>query len=299
MDLEADMWSSLIEYHRPKTIRQALRFLQRQTLHTVPISGGVWLMSERPSAIEAVVDLSVLNLAFIKKSARRLQLGATVTLQTLTTDPIIQTVANGLLCEAALRCEPRAIRNRATLGGTLMAGASTNQVLMALLALRAQVIHLAPTQQMTNLDVFLANRNKHLSFAGLITGVVIPTQPANIRAAWAEVSRTPRDQPIVNATVVVSRQNQMCRMVRLILGGIAPDPIRMTEVESMLSWCIWDDDRLGSAAQKILATITPSSDERASADYRREMASLVAVRALRDAWEQAGKERVNGYSFDH
>jgi hypothetical protein len=105
------MWSSLKEYHRPASIHSALRLLGRDQVHTAPLAGGTWLVARRDPSIQAVVDISGLDLAFIAKSTRRLRLGAMTTLQTLAEHPQIQEVAGGMLARAIRR---RALAMRKT-----------------------------------------------------------------------------------------------------------------------------------------------------------------------------------------
>lgn len=280
------MWSSLVRYHRPSQVSEALRLLARESPRTVPLAGGTWLVARRDPTIEAVVDLTRLNLAFIKLQGDWLHLGAMTRLQSLIAHPEVCALANGLLAEAVRRSAPPPTRNVATLGGTLVIGRPTSEVALALLALDAQVVIRAPTRRMVSLDAFLAHRTEHLPPSGLIVEVFVPLSPPNLGAVTMEISCAPRDRPIVNAAVLVSRQGEVCRVVRLALGGVAPHPLRLPAVEALLTGSTPDDERLVAIAQAVSGTVTPATDTRASAEYRRETAGILAVRALREAWAQ-------------
>lgn len=284
------MWSSLVHYHRPATVNTALRLLARKSLRTAPLAGGTWLVAQRDPEIEDVVDLSALNLAYLEQRGQRLRLGAMTNLQSLIASPMINTLANGLLAEAARRHAPRATRNVATLGGTLVAGESISEVLLALLALEAQVVIRTPARQVVSAEAFLDNRSRYLPRTGLIVEVVVPLLSANSGAAFAEISRTPRDRPVVNVAAVVQRKGHACRAARLALGGVALNPIRLPAVEASLSGKRLDDDVLNRIAHDLSAAVRPPSDARASAEYRREMAGVVTARALREAWARVGTE---------
>lgn len=277
----------LSEYHRPANLATALRLLARPTPRTVPLAGGAWLVARRDPSIQAVVDLSGLNLAFVRKSARRMRLGAMTTLQTLVAHPFVRELAGGLLAEAARRSAVLAIRNIATLGGTLVVGDATSAVLLALLALEGRVVIRSPIGREVGLAAFLADRPAYLPPQALVTEVYLPTPPARAGAALAEISRMPADRPIVNAAAVLQRVGHICRSACLALGGVAPRPIRLPEVEALVTSQRIDDALLAQAAEAVAASVHPLSDARASAEYRREMASVAAVRALRQAWEQA------------
>lgn len=284
------MWASLREYHRPKTIGAALKILARTSPRTIPLAGGAWLVARRDPSIQAVVDLSGLNLAFVEKSARRVRLGAMTTLQTLVEHPLVQEVGGSLLSDASRQSAPLSIRNVATLGGTMVVGEGTSEVLLALLALDARVVIRSPLRLEITLEAFLAGRPAQLTPHALISEVYLPTLPRGSGTALKEISRTPRDRPIVNAAAVVVRKRQTCRMARLALGGIGPHPIRLPDIEAAISLQKIDEPVLTQVADTISSSINSLSDTRASIEYRRKMAGIVVARALQQAWEQTESE---------
>ena len=283
------MWASLREYHRPATIGTALKLLARSAPRTVPLAGGAWLVAQRNPAIEAVVDLSALDLDFVKTRGRRVHLGATTTLQTLATHPTVHTLASGLLAKAAQRSAPYALRNLATLGGTLVVGEPTAETALALLVLEARIVIRNSQRQTVEAEVFLENPPEYLSPSGLIVEIAIPVLEAETGTALAEVSPTPHDRPIVNAAALVSLQGGTIRTARLALGGVAPRPIRLLSVDATLRGKPLDDERLTEVVSLVREVISPPTDGRASAEYRRAMAGVVITRALREAWEKVGK----------
>lgn len=281
------MWSSLVEYYRPATIDAALRLLSRRSPRTVPLAGGTWLVGQHNPQIEAVADLSALNLAYIRQSARRIRLGAMMTLQALIDSPYIHNIAGGFLSEAVQRSAPRAIRNVATLGGTIVVGNPSSQLCLALLALDAQVVIRTPVVRVVPLTEFFANQTACLPSAGILTEVIIPVQPARIGTAFAQVSRSPRDQPIVSAAAWVRRVGHVCRQARLALGGIAPKPVRLPEIEAMISYQRIDPELYAQLAATLRGMIHMTPDGKSSVEYRQEMVGIVVIRVLQKAWEQA------------
>ena len=69
-------------YHRPRSIAEALRLIERSSPVTLPLGGGSVLSHQRGEEIE-VVDLQALGLNRISRSGNSLAIGATVTLQQL------------------------------------------------------------------------------------------------------------------------------------------------------------------------------------------------------------------------
>ncbi len=280
------MWTTLVEYHRPKTIPKCLELLSREYPHTVPLAGGTWLLPHHTPQIEAVVDLSALNLEFIKSSAHDLKIGAMTTLQTIIDTPSSKNFANGLLREASCKNASRTTRNVATLGGTIVVGSSTSELCQALLVLNAQVVIFAPKKIEVPLSDFFTKRIAYLIPASIITEVIIPKDPGYIGAGSVQVSRTPQAQPIVNASALVSQFGHVCSLARITLGGVTDYPIRLPKIEALISHQNVDAtlyDRVTEAVKSEIIQYPLS-------EYQREMAGIVVARAIQEAWGQAEKE---------
>jgi putative selenate reductase FAD-binding subunit len=101
----------IIAYHRPKTLEEALTLLTQPDAH--PLGGGTLLSKPTTDPVQAV-DLQLLGLNSLTKSGNNLELGATLTLQTLLES---EHCPPGL--KSALKLEaPLNIRNAATVAGT-------------------------------------------------------------------------------------------------------------------------------------------------------------------------------------
>lgn len=280
------MLPNLVEYHRPTTLTGALRLLARRKVRTVPLAGGTALIPSRDASVEAVVDLSALHLAGVEWRARQVHIGATTTLHTLVSDATAQQYANGLLAEAARVCVARNIRNVATVGGTLVAGDAACDLLDALLALDACVTVRVRRQRTLALDEFLNTPNAYLD-TGIITHINFPCLQIPHGAALVRIARTPSDAALVNAAAFVVPDGNICKRVQLALGGVAPRVIRVASVEAELEKRAWDDALVARVTEQFAASLTAPSDSRASSEYRREMATVAAQRALAQAWQRA------------
>lgn len=280
------MWSSLVEYHRPESIAKCLGLLARQHPLTVPLAGGTWLVAQRAPQIEAVVDLSALNLAYVKSSPNRMQIGAMTTLQTISDTPSIKIFANGLLRDASNKSASRTVRNVATIGGTIIAGRSTTDLFLALLVLNAQVVILAPKKIVVPLSDFYAKRTVYLPPASIITEIIVPNGLRHVGTASSQVSLTPQAQPIVNAFALVSQGGQVCSQARLALGGVTDYPIRLPIIETLISNQKID----GALYDKMAVALQSEIDDYPLSEYQREMAGIVVARALQKALERAEKE---------
>jgi 4-hydroxybenzoyl-CoA reductase subunit beta len=115
-------------YERPKTFENAIKLLdgfERSSRSFVICAGGTDLVPYlKRYRLEPTVLVSLSEISELKKievnDSKRLRIGATVTLAELSRDKLVNKLAPGLAATASLVASPQ-IRNRATLGGNLLA----------------------------------------------------------------------------------------------------------------------------------------------------------------------------------
>ncbi len=242
-------------YHRPKTLDEALNLLTQQD--TVPLGGGT-LLSKPTSDFVQAVDLQLLGLDTLTKSGNNLELGATLTLQTL-----LESEHCPEALKAALKLEaPLNIRNSATVAGTLVSCDGRSTFASILLAMDAKLVlsSLQNKEETLNIGEFLPLREQVRG--KLITKIIIPL---NIKIAFETVGRTPADKPIVCAALAQWNSGR----TRLALGGYGKSP--------MLAMDGTEDEGVDVAARNAYHEAT---DEYASAEYRMDVASTLAKRCL-------------------
>ncbi len=237
-------------YHRPTTLEEALRLLDRAGANMVVLAGGTFLTARLPDWAEEVVDLQALGLTDIKLHEDRLFLGAMVRLQTIVDDP----EAPALLRETARRAGPNTLRHAATLGGVIVGADQESELLAALLVFEAEVyVQSSSGARSLPLPVFLRDVPAGLG-GGILTGVSMATGGKTARDA---VARTPSDTPIVAA---VTRQETAGRL-HLALCGVANTPVLVDP-------------------GNIKGAINPHGDFRGSSEYRRQMAAVLGKRVV-------------------
>ncbi|MBN1303094.1 MAG: FAD binding domain-containing protein [Anaerolineales bacterium] len=241
------------EYHRPKTIEEALTLIAEPGV--VPLGGGIQL-SQPGARPAAVVDLQALGLNKIHKVGNNLEIGAAVTLQALLESEHCPTdLKQALKLEAPLN-----IRNAATVAGALAACDGRSPFAAAMLALDAQV-SLQPGEETAGLGNILPLRQEALA-GKLITTVTIPL---NAAFAYRQVARTPMDKPILCAAMTLWSSKR----TRLVLGGWGASPS-----------LAMDGREPGGYAQAARNAAQESGDQWASAEYRRETAEILSRRCF-------------------
>jgi aerobic carbon-monoxide dehydrogenase medium subunit len=73
---------------------------------------------------------------------------------------------------------------------------------------------------------------------------------------------------------------------RIAIGCVAASPVRATAMEEALAGSTFSEDAVRAAAEGLGASLDPPSDVHGSADYRRHLAEVAAVRAVLQAAER-------------
>ena len=273
---------NLREIHKPTILADALKLLQQPD--TVALAGGTELIAGQRRDVRAVVDLSALGLSYIREAGGAIAIGATTTLAELSESPILRAVANGVVAQAAHRSAASVLRNQGTVAGTLKIEPD-NILAVALLALDARVTVVRKETRTVALADFLSMR-EHLLMMALLTEINIPI--TNPHASLQTVARTSSDKPIVSvcaaAQILRGVQNDaIARDVRIALGGVAETAVRASDAEKELE----GKDLGGPAVENAIRAIgqsplQPRGDYRGSAEYRKEMASVLTRRAMKE-----------------
>lgn len=248
----------IIEYHRPKTLEEAVKLIGRTKTPTYPLGGGTVL--NRPSTDRfAVADLQELGLDRLRKGGNSLEIGATVTLQALQDSAYLPEMLKPILnLEANYN-----LRQVATVAGSLISCDGRSGLAAALLALDAK-LSLMPGEEVINLGNLLPRRSltKHGgSLPGkLITKITISLQP---QLCWEAVSRTPADLPQVGVALARWPSGR----TRLALAGWGTSPL-----------LAMDGNEPGGVMAAAQNAFAEAQDEWASAEYRCEMARVLAQR---------------------
>ncbi len=234
------------QYHRPKSIDEALQLLSRPDVKTTILAGGVSLLVSSDYDIDQVVDLQGIGLDQIESAHGKVMIGAMVRLQRIVDNKDVPP----LIREMARLEGPNTIRHAGSLGGVVVKADWESELFAALLVHEAKVR--IRTQEGKEV-VPLENFDKKELGDGIVTGVIINE---NGRTAHERVSRTPVDRPIV---AVVGRKDNSGN-IWLALCGVADRPIL--------------------SSKDGIARLSPPGDFRGSSAYRQQITVVLVERVL-------------------
>ncbi len=272
-------------YFSPATLDEAVTLLAQEG-RTVIAGGTDLLVNPRYMVgVREVVDIRKLGLDYIREENGWLYIGAGATMRTVARHPTIQRLANGILARGAAVCGSPNIRNMATLAGNVASALPSADTLPALLALDAQAVLLGIYgERVVPFDSFFVGPGKSVRERELIRELRIPLANFNfIQGGFYKIGRTAEDISIVNAAATLLIQDDIITTARLVMGAVAPIPLRTALAEEALIGQPPTEETVQRAAELVRDEVRPISDQRASGNYRRRMSGVAAVRALRQA----------------
>lgn len=255
-----------LSYHRPASLREASLLLGSEPFPAV-LAGGQSLipalrLGERSES--GLVDISRLEeLRGINRAQGVLTIGAAEPMWDVSGSPTVSAAAP-LLVRVLRSVGAVGVRSRATLGGSLAWADSTSQLPSTLIALDAQVDTTERTLEAIDLQV--DQHRTTLRQGELLVRIRIPDD-GWLGSGFHLVRRTHITWPVVGAVVTRARSGQF----RLVVFGAATTPILVV------------GDDAGELLSELPGRLRPFDDERASAAYRRQVAPVLAGRALDDA----------------
>lgn len=271
-------------YHCPTSLDEAVALLAEEG-RTVIAGGTDLLVNPRYSAgVREVVDIRKLGLDYVTIVDGELRIGAGATMRTVALHPRVQALASGILARGAAICGSPNIRNMATLAGNVASALPSADTPPSLLALNAKVVLLGVQgERIVPLDQFFVGPAKSVRERELIRELRIPLTKQDVHGGFYKLGRTAEDISVVNAATVLLIEDGIIKSARLVLGAVAPTPLRAIQAEEALIGQSAIEETLQKIMGIVREEVRPISDQRASADYRRRMSGVAAVRALRQA----------------
>ena len=271
-----------VEYARPATVEEAISVLATHD-GARPLAGGQTLlnvMKARAATPDVLVDLRDLDelrtIGF--SSDGMLEIGAMVTYAQLMGSSEVE-VARPILAEVAATIGDVQVRNRGTVGGNVCVSDPTNHLPPLLVALDATfTIRGQDGERTVSPEEFFVG--VYLTAVGegeLLTKVNVPPS-SGAGDGFAGLTIGKHGTYIVNAAASVSGD-----AARIAIGCVAASPVRATAMEERLAGGDFAEDAVRVAAEGLGTSLDPPSDVHGSADFRRHLAEVSAVRAVLQA----------------
>jgi len=282
------------DYHAPASLSEAIALLSRLGDSAKVLSGGqslLPLLKLRLGTADHLIDIGrIPGLEYIREEGGLLRIGGRTREAVLERSEIVRERYPILLDTARVIADPL-VRNRATVGGNLAHGDPANDHPATMLALRAQVVAQGPKgERVIPIDQFFTGLfATALAPDEILTEIRIPTPAKRSGGAYLKLERKVGDYATAAAAAQVTLDaSGGFDKVGLALTNAGPVPTRAAAAESFLTGRKASESSIAEAARKAAEAASPSADRRGSVEYKREMARVLATRALKLAVERAG-----------
>lgn len=280
-------------YVEPHTVAQAVDFLGRNAEETKLLAGGQSLMpvlNMRLVRPTYVLDLNPLTeLDYVRVDGDRLRIGALTRHDTLMRSPEV-----GKLCPPLTRgmrwVGHTAIRNRGTIGGSLVHADPAAEMPAVMVAMDAEMILEGPRgrRSVPASDFFLTYYETATGRDEILVEIAVPVVPAGSGTSVLEIARRHGDFALAGIVAVVTPNRGVARDVRLSAFGLDEVPRRHADVEALVAGRAPTADILREASELLASAVEPEDDIHATAKYRRDMGAVLTRRALAAAFAEAG-----------
>jgi xanthine dehydrogenase small subunit len=264
----------------PRTLAEAARLAAAHPqahLLAGATDAGLWVTKERRRLGTVISLAAVPELTAVAVTGSHVEVGAAATY----TDALGPLEAEHPDLGALLRrIGSQQIRNAGTLGGNLANASPIGDTAPALLALDATVVaRLGEVERELPLHAFFTGyRRTALAPGELLVRIRVPRRaPGRLFRAYKVAKRFDQDISAVCGAFAVELERGHVARVRVAYGGMAATPVRVPACEQALLGRPWTRATVDLAVRALDAALTPLSDFRASAAYRR----LVAGNLLR------------------
>jgi len=273
------------EYVRADSVQAACDLLREGGGEALAYAGGTDLLVEIRNAVRSpklLVDLKKIEpLGRIDSTDGSLNIGAAVSLNRVVENAAIRG-ALPALSEAAFTIATYQLRHRATLGGNLCNASPASDSIPPLLVAGASVHIVGPeSERDVPLSAFCVGVKKTCLACGeIVSEIRIPPIPEGTRTAFLKQQRIKgHDLAVVNLAGALSPSGDL----RIAIGSCSPTPLLLEPIETSGHS---PDTVADEAVREAMASVSPISDVRASAEYRRAVLPALVRRLVARLYDE-------------
>ena len=256
---------TVMDIVQPATVEEAYSILTKRKNNQV-IGGSAWLRmgSKR---IGTAVELSQLNLDYIKEDEEYIEIGAMTTFRSLETSEVIENNFGRIIKDSVKDIIGVQFRNVVTVGGTIYSKFGFSDLIVALLALDTEV-ELANAGRIKLYDFINKEYEKDL-----LTKIYIKKN--DVKATYKSLRNAQSDYALLN--VSVSKNDNK---VKIYVGARPQIATLAVKASEFLSNNELSDENIEKASQIVSEELAFGTNMRASKEYRTLMSKVLVKRAL-------------------
>lgn len=286
------MYPPRFEYAAPSSLDEALGLLSEHGDEAKVLAGGqslIPVLKVRFAQPGILVDLNrIPALDAIDETDDGLRVGALVRHSALAGSETVARRYPAMAAAAPLVADPL-VRNLGTLAGSLAHADPSGDWGSVMLAMNAAVVVRGPGgERVVPIDDFLVSGfTTVLEPTEVVTEVRVPRPPAASGGAYLKLERKVGDFATVGVAVHLELENGRIGRAGIGLTAVGSINLRASDAENALAGGDPTADAFQEAAELAARAADPSSDERGSAEYKRQVVRTYTRRGLERALELA------------
>jgi carbon-monoxide dehydrogenase medium subunit len=292
------------EYKAPRSLKEVIRILSDEKREAKVLAGGTDLFVQMKKGLDhppVLVDIK--SIPQLKKilvgPQEELVLGAGVTLAELEEWAKTREEWFGLSI-AAGSIGSEQIRNRATVVGNVCRASPAADMIPVLIALDGFVqINGSNGARILPIENFIAGPGQTVLTRGeIVVSLKVPKPPLQTAAIYLKHgARKAMEIAIVAvaARLTFNRTTNKIECARVVLGSVAPTPIRVPEAEEILMKNGANHEVIEEVSKLAMTKAKPITDLRGTEGYRYEIVRVLTRRAVEQAWRQVRGSEVDRY----
>ena len=277
------------EYFAPTTLSETCELLKKLGPGAKVLAGGTDILSKMkqellfPKAIVSLKNLSGLSEIRVENN-KDVIIGARITHNSLLDSPVLQKKYPSI-CNAAHQMANNQVRNIGTIGGNIVNAVPSADLPPILIALGAKIKLVGTNgERVLPLEDFFTGPNESvIKQDEVLTEFIISEQPFTGSTYLKFALRRSGALAVASVAVAVAVEGNTCQKARIVLGAVAPTPLRVKTAEEVLTGKEITDVLLEEAGSAAATESKPISDIRGSAEYRRDLVRVLTRRALKKA----------------
>jgi aerobic carbon-monoxide dehydrogenase medium subunit len=279
------------EYERATTVDGAIAALAEHGAEARLIAGGhslLPMMKLRLATPEYLIDINDLEeLSYIQERITEIRIGALTRHSELLESELLAARAPVFRDAEEVIADP-VVRNRGTIGGSLCQADAAEDLSAVCAALKAQIVIRGPSgERTTGMDGFyLGPFMTTVGADEMLTEIRIPVR-GGAGSAHEKVERRAGDFAIAAVSAAVWIDGGTIADAGIALAALGPSTIIASRAEDALKGKAPSEELFAQAGEIAKDDCMPVADGRGPVDYKRHLASVLTVRALRRATARA------------
>lgn len=280
------MFPASFDYHRPASVAEAIQLLAGLGSEAKLLAGGQSLIPTlklRLASPDHLIDLAdISELREVRREGDHLVIGAMATHRQVETSEVVATALPYLSRVAGMIADPQ-VRNRGTIGGSIVNSDPAADYPASIVALDAQMV-LAGTggeRIVPAADWFKGLMTTAIEDGEILTFVRIPLLARGSVSTYLKLPHPASRFAVVGvAAIVQAAPDGICQDVRLGITGVGPNAFRATSAEQQLLGQPFDERLIAQASERACDDIDVDGDMHFSSDDKRQLCRVHVRRAL-------------------